>query len=164
MGGWGNDTLQGGEGDNRLFGGFGDDRLEGGDGDDLLDGGWGNDTLLGQNGHDLSGLVQYGERHLPLFRTTVAKDRDEFIRRHVVGQLGSFKDRQTAAVVVAYYAECTRRRDGRGRPDDRGMRVAERTLVKMAGLKTRSRGRTLTNYGLAYWQRWLRTLPAEEKR
>ena len=47
LGGWGRDTLAGGDGDDTLWGGIGDDALSGDNGDDLIFAGFGNDTLNG---------------------------------------------------------------------------------------------------------------------
>ncbi|WP_339343619.1 calcium-binding protein, partial [uncultured Psychrobacter sp.] len=54
-GGYGNDTLIGGDGNDELDGGFGDDVLIGGKGNDYLEGSYGNDTYIYNlgDGHDI---------------------------------------------------------------------------------------------------------------
>ena len=102
----------------------------------------------------LVGLAGRGDRHLALLRGIVRDDPDHFVRRQIVKHLGGFRDRATAAAVVAYYADCQQRNDRRG------AREAERTLVKMSGSPVARRGR-LIHYGLAHWQKWVLTLPVD---
>ncbi|MBY8825054.1 calcium-binding protein [Sphingomonas colocasiae] len=52
LGGWGDDTLIGGNGAVQFRGGFGADVLTGGDGDDMLAGDFGDDTITGGAGND----------------------------------------------------------------------------------------------------------------
>ena len=100
----------------------------------------------------LAGLASFGDRNLALLRDAVQKDPDQFVQRQVVRYLGHFRDRETAAVVVAFYARSAQR------GDRHGIREAERTLVKMSKSAPTKRGR-LIHYGLAHWQKWVLTLP-----
>ncbi len=107
----------------------------------------------------LRGLVAYGDRHLVLLRSVVREDSDAFVQRQVVERLGGYRDPATIACVLGYYQRCA------ASGEDRGIRAAERTLLRMSGKKPRRRGDRLVHHGLAYWQRWAREQPAvREKR
>lgn len=102
----------------------------------------------------LCALTGYEKHHLPMLRDVVREDSDQFVRRELVKRFSRFSDRATAATVVGYFADCAER------GDRRGMTEAERTLVKMSKKPATRRGRIIS-YGLAYWQKWVRTLPID---
>jgi len=118
---------------------------------------WSRDEDFSVRSKALAGLARHGDRHLVLLRKALASDPDPFVQRQVVQALADHKDLATARSVVGYYASCVER------SDDRGCREAERSLVRMAGVRPRSQGRRLVTYGLPYWRKWLDSLSKEKR-
>lgn len=118
---------------------------------------WSKDQDFSVRSKALAGLARYGDRHLVLLRGVVLTDPDPFVRRQVIQNLGDHKDRATVASVIDYYGRCST--DG----DQRGCREAERTLVRMSGMKSKQGGQRVKTYGLAYWRKWAASLPKENR-
>lgn len=116
---------------------------------------WSKDQDFSVRSKALAGLTRYGDRHLALLRGVLRTDPDPFVRRQIVQNLGDHKDLATVTSVIDYYGRCS------GDGDDRGCREAERTLVRMSGMKSKSRGQAIKSYGLPYWRKWAESLPKE---
>ncbi len=115
--------------------------------------------LLAQNVRDpdfsiraqaLESLARAGDARLPLLRQAAVQDPDKFVRRRVIAALAGFKDKQTAAIVVAYYKHVLRK------GDRQGIRAARQTLRAMSGIHG--------EHNEAFWELWLAGLPATRNR
>lgn len=98
------------------------------------------------------GLASHGAKHLAKLHAAVRSDPDRFVQRQVVKQLGAFRDKETARVVIEFYSRSVVGNDRMGETE------AERALVRISGREA-ARGRKVIRYGLASWQEWYRNLP-----
>jgi hypothetical protein len=97
----------------------------------------------------LRGLVRSGPQAAARLRQAAAGDADPFVRRVAVAELGALaaadseacRDRETAKVLVDYYADCAERQDVDG------MRAADASLRAVSGQSRAA--------DLGYWRAWL---------